>query len=59
VSGLEVLALVLALFLLSQLVAIPLGATIGKRVSAARWFLIVVATLTLGFVGILIVGDRP
>jgi len=36
VSGLEVLALVLALYLLSQLVAIPLGHMIGKRVGGWR-----------------------
>lgn len=57
-TGLEVLALVLALFLLSQLVAIPLGAAIGKRIGAVRWFAIVVATVTLGLVGVLLVSGK-
>lgn len=35
-SGLEVLALVLALYLLTQAVAIPLGHVIGKRVGGLR-----------------------
>ena len=50
----EVAALVLILFLLSQLVAIPLGATIGKRVGKFRWFLIGAACVALTAVSVVL-----
>lgn len=57
-TGLEVLALTLGLFLLSQLVAIPLGAAIGKRVGAGRWLAIFVAIIALGIIGVMIVSGK-
>lgn len=51
-TGKQVLALVLGLFLLSQLVAIPLGAAIGKRVGVLRWLAIVAAGVVLAVISV-------
>lgn len=57
-TGLEVLALVLALFLLYELGALALRGTIGARTGFFRWLVMTAATITLFVVGMMIVAGK-
>lgn len=48
-TGYEVLTLVAVLYLLFELGAIPLGHAIGKRVSATRIVMIIIAALYVAY----------
>lgn len=50
----EAAVLAAGLFVLSQVVAIPLGALVGKRVGVAHWVALVAAGVLVTYYGVLV-----